>query len=133
MVSNSNEWGFSVKDKLFVVILPCFLFLSEPVVTKFASRHFYADATAFCLGFCVEMPNRQSHVVLLAERFHESLVAIGLLASQMEVAMQGVKSVTQFLQDEQKRSGVGSATESNKHKGMRFQPNLLLNVCADPF
>ena len=104
-------------------------FLAEPGVAKVARRHLDADAVLSCHLFRLEMAHAQWHVLLSAQLLDESLVAVGLGAPQMEVAMQRLDLVAQLLHDEQQGRGVGTTTKGNE----KFPnlPYLAVDVASD--
>ena len=83
---------------------------------------------AFGICFSLKMTDRQRHILLLAKLLHEGLVAVRLCASQMEVTMQSMKPVAQFLHNEQQSSRVCSATKSYIDKRIGFKSYLLLGI-----
>ena len=62
------------------------------------------------IGLCVEIYPVQLPSHLLAERYHELLVALALVAPQVKIAMHCHHSVAQTVQDAGKAYGIGSAT-----------------------
>ena len=103
---------------------------AKPFIAKVASRHFDADAALLCNCLSPEMPHRQRNILLTAKFLDKGLVAVGLFAPQMEIAVQGMNSVAQLPHDEQEGCGVCTAADGNMYESVGLEPNLVLDVCS---
>ena len=89
----------------------------EPFVAQPPRRHFYAFVSLGCRRPRIEAHRVQAHAALLAEFSHEALIALALLAAQLEIAVRRLNLVTRAQHTKQQRNGVSAAAQSHKVTG----------------
>ena len=88
--------------------------LRKPSIAQTTGGHFNAFPSAAGFGEGVEMLHLKRHIPLLTEAAHKGFVAIALLPSEVEVAMQGGDRDAQFLQHQEQRHRVGTTAQRTK-------------------
>ena len=68
----------------------------------------------FGIGERIEMNRMKNHSHLLAEFLNESLIAVGLTSTEMEIAMHSVHTVAHLEHHHEQRHAVGASTHSCK-------------------
>jgi hypothetical protein len=63
---------------------------------------------------------------------HEFLVTFALVTTEVEVAMCGFYTITQTLQDKQKRHTVGSAADSHNVEPIHRQQPVFRDIALNP-
>ena len=87
----------------------------KPCVAQFAGCHLDAQLVFRSVVDCVEVFHQQWDAMTLTELPHETFVAVGFLAAQVEIAMKCTKAVTQLGENEQKGHRVGASAQGHQH------------------
>ena len=72
------------------------------------------------------------NVEIAAEVLDELLVTVALVAAEMEVAVDGIDTVTQSQQNAEQGGTVGTAAEGNEMQTITGQQPLFFNICLNP-
>ena len=94
-------------------------------VTEFARSHLNAHLVDFGIRTGVEMNTVKKYAPLVAKSLDKSLVAVGLLATKLEVTMHSLDAIAQLLKDQQQRHTVGTTAECYKVQALVGQKPLL--------
>ena len=89
----------------------------EPFVAQPTRRHFYAFVSLGCCRPRIEAHRVQAHAALFAKFSHEPLIALALLAAQLEIAVRRLNLVTLAQHTEQQRHGICAAAHRHKVAG----------------
>ena len=103
MVSHTDVGSIDVAAKLL-----------EIGIAQLSCCHFYADTSHRGIFPGVEVGEVQLDVKTLAEILDKILVALALVATQLEVAMHGFHLITHLQEHKQQADAVGTAADGNE-------------------
>ena len=70
----------------------------------------------------------QRYIVSCAQLCHESLIAVALFTSEVEIAVHGLATVAQSQEHSKQRYRVGTAAERNKNLASRGKQHVLRDI-----
>ena len=94
-------------------------------VSQFACRHLYRHLALGGIGHRVEVHHLARHPQCVAQLCGEALVAVALLAPQVEVAVHPVAAVSQVCEHLEQCHRVGPAAQCHQHPRIVCQQLLL--------
>ena len=84
-------------------------------VSQFACRHLYRHLALGGIGQCVEVHHLARHPQCVAQLCGEALVAVALLAPQVEVAVHPMAAVSQVCEHPEECHRVGPTAQRHQH------------------
>ena len=97
---------------------------AEPLIAELARRHLDADFLLTGIGLGVEVRPMECPAHLPAEGLDELLVALALVAPEVEVAVHRHHLVSQAVQHTGKAHGVGTAAQTDHHSRALCQQGI---------
>ena len=104
---------------------------TKVLVAQFSCRHFDADFVLSGIVGSVEIDAMEGHVQPLAKRLAKLFVAVGFVATKMEIAVRRLDRKSQFLQHQQQANAVGTTRECHQIAFFALQQMVTLNEMAD--
>ena len=105
--------------------------LAKVGVAELACRHFDTDAMQLGVGARVEVGTVERDGQLVAQRLAEVLVAVGLVATQLEVAVDGLQAVAQVAQQHQQGYAVSTTRQGDELQARLVQQSAFFDIMGD--
>ena len=105
--------------------------LAKVGVAQLACRHFDTDAMQLGVGARVEVGTVERDGQLVAQRLAEVLVAVGLVATQLEVAVDGLQAVAQVAQQQQQGHAVSATRQGDELQARLVQQSAVFDIMGD--
>ena len=90
--------------------------LGKPLITQFARCHLKADAVALRIATRAKMLHTEGDAMSVAEASAESLIAITGRSTELEVTVQRVYGIAQFLHRQQQCYAVCASAERHEER-----------------
>ena len=100
----------------------------EPVVAQFAACHFGRHTMAFLVGFDIEIGASQLDVEVVAKFTHKRLVAVSLVAAQVEVAVGSDAVAAQRRKHSQQGDRVGASADSSQNLSVGDSRHVSVDI-----